>query len=48
MLEVVNRTLISNLQIKKAYSDSTFNLKWTVAKLRNNNTLVLKVLFADP
>ena len=46
VLEVLNRTMISNLQIKKAYTKDTFNLKWTVVKLKND-TIVLQIIFAN-
>jgi hypothetical protein len=47
VLEVLNRTLISSIQIKKAYTDATYNLNWTVVTLKND-TIVLKMLFANP
>ena len=47
VFEVLNRTLISSLQIKKAYSQATYKLNWTVVKLEND-TIVLKILFANP
>jgi hypothetical protein len=47
VLDVLNRTLISSLQIKKAYTQATYKLNWTVVKLEND-TIVLKILFSNP
>jgi hypothetical protein len=46
-LEQFNRTMVSRMQIIKAYTEEAFDLNWQLKSLKND-TAIIRLLFKDP